>query len=197
MSTRSGRVVLVCALLAAAVPAGSALATTAPGPGPRDWGGRAAGVAELQPRVEDLRPRTDDLRPRVEDLVVERPEATSIVLGTDVLFAPGSADLPPAAAGRLAGVVERIRLTAPSPSLAVRVEVHTDGAGQPQDGQVLSERRAAAVEGALRAALGPAVPPMSWAGFGASRPLVPPPAPGQDDTAARAANRRVEVTILR
>lgn len=168
--------------------AGAATSASAPSPWEGDAGTRGPA------RVQDLVPRAFALVPRVEDLVSSRQDVTSIVLGADVLFAFAAADLPPDADARLAGVLGAIR---DGGAASVRVEGHTDGVGAPEDNQVLSERRAAAVEAALRAALGPAAPPTTSAGFGETRPLRPEVVQGADDPGARAGNRRVEVTLQR
>lgn len=183
-------------LFAAAVgTAGAATSASSPSPWEGDAGTRGpARVQDLVPRGAALLPRASALVPRVEDLVSQRQDATSIVLGADVLFGFGAADLPPDADARLAGVLAAIK---DGGAASVRIEGHTDGVGAPEDNQVLSERRAAAVEAALRAALGTAAPPMTSAGFGETRPLRPEVVQGADDPGARAGNRRVEVTLQR
>ena len=184
----------VVALLVGALFGGALLPATAAASGSsaREWPGDPSARGEA--RVTDLRPRASALVPRIEDMTVEDQGKTTVVLGSDILFAFGSADLPPDAAESLAGVVGTVRSGG---ARSVRIEGHTDGVGQPGDNQVLSERRAAAVEAALRAALGPDAPPMTSTGFGEARPLTAESTSGKDDPVARAGNRRVEVVVQR
>ena len=73
------------------------------------------------------------------------------------------------------------------------IEGHTDAIGSDADNQALSERRAAAVRGALEAALGSGYQYTS-VGFGETRPVAPNTKPdGSDDPDGRALNRRVEI----
>lgn len=138
-------------------------------------------------RVLDVAPGVLDVEPRVEDVVVETPQGESISVGSDVLFAFGSAELTPAAADQLAGVNARIAAEGPT---AVRVEGHTDGIGDDAANQTLSEQRAAAVAAVLNTGA-----PVQQVGFGESQPLFPETVSGEDDPAARAKNRRVTIVL--
>ena len=164
-------------------------ATPSPAPSVQPWvGDPADGPAG---RVLAVAPRVLDVGPRAEDGGQPVPERESITVGADVLFAFGSADLPASAAGQLAGIGARIGRGHPT---AIRVEGHTDGIGDDAANQSLSERRAAAVAAALSAAA--AGVPVQQEGFGETRPLRPETtASGEDDPAARAANRRVTVVL--
>ena len=114
---------------------------------------------------------------------------TVIRLPGDVLFAFGSAELTPAAREAIAAVDDEIG----GGTGTVTIEGHTDAIGTDADNQALSERRAAAVRGALEAALGSGYQYTS-VGFGETRPVAPNTKPdGSDDPDGRALNRRVEI----
>jgi len=114
---------------------------------------------------------------------------TVIRLPGDVLFAFGSAELTPAARDAIAAVDDEIG----DGTGTVTIEGHTDAIGSDADNQALSERRAAAVRGALEKALGPGYQYTS-VGFGETRPVAPNTKPdGSDDPDGRALNRRVEI----
>ncbi|WP_432495410.1 OmpA family protein [Kineococcus auxinigenes] len=172
-------------------------ATTA-APVVQEWAGdpdrrAAARVVAVPERVVAVEAGVRDVAPRVVDVVRPVAGGTSITLGTDVLFAFGSARLPPGAGDLLAGVVARLRQVEPA---AVLVEGHTDGIGDAGANQVLSEQRAAAVAAALAADAGGVR--VEQRGAGETQPLRPETTPaGDDDPAARAANRRVTITLVR
>ncbi len=114
---------------------------------------------------------------------------TVIRLPGDVLFAFGSAELTPAAREAIAAVDDEIG----GGTGTMTIEGHTDAIGTDADNQALSERRAAAVRGALEAALGSGYQYTS-VGFGETRPVAPNTKPdGSDDPDGRALNRRVEI----
>jgi outer membrane protein OmpA-like peptidoglycan-associated protein len=115
---------------------------------------------------------------------------TVIRLPGDVLFAFGSAELTPAAREAIAAVHDEIGSGGTG---TVTIEGHTDAIGSDADNQALSERRAAAVRGALEQALGTGYQYTS-VGFGETRPVAPNTKPdGSDDPDGRALNRRVEI----
>jgi outer membrane protein OmpA-like peptidoglycan-associated protein len=147
-------------------------------------------IAESVRRLE-LEVRT--LEPEVRELRTEEREQDSVVvtISADVLFAFGSAALTPRAlqvVGELAGRLAAV------PGGEVLVVGHTDGIGQDQDNQVLSEQRAAAVADVLRGRLQPAVS-LAVQGRGAREPVAPESVGGEDDPQGRALNRRVTVSF--
>lgn len=111
----------------------------------------------------------------------------TLTLTADVLFATDEHALDP----RAAGVVEDVgrAILADGDGGTVVVAGHTDDVDTDEYNLALSERRAASVADALRAALGPGYA-VEAAGYGEARPVVD----GTDD-AARAANRRVEISF--
>jgi outer membrane protein OmpA-like peptidoglycan-associated protein len=75
------------------------------------------------------------------------------------------------------------------PERSVRIEGHTDSAGDDQANQQLSERRAAAVRDAL-VARGIDAARIETAGYGEARPIA-----GNDTPGGRQQNRRIEVVV--
>jgi outer membrane protein OmpA-like peptidoglycan-associated protein len=115
---------------------------------------------------------------------------TVIRLPSDVLFAFGSAELTPAARVAIEAVDDDIGSGGTG---TVTIEGHTDAIGSDPDNQDLSERRAAAVRGALEPVLGSSYQYES-VGFGETKPVAPNTKPdGSDDPDGRALNRRVEI----
>lgn len=119
---------------------------------------------------------------------VRTPEGSAtLAIPSDLLFATDSADVGPAAEQVLAQVVDEVRRRGgPVPVL---VEGYADADGAEAHNQALSERRATAVAGWLAAH---GVPPdtLTTRGWGESRPAV-----AGDTDEAKAANRRVVVTV--
>ena len=102
----------------------------------------------------------------------------------DVRFATSKADILPESKPVLE---QMIALLKENPSLKVSIEGHTDNVGDTKANKALSERRAASVVAALKAA-GLAPGRLTAAGWGSEKPLA-------DNTteAGRAKNRRVEL----
>ena len=122
----------------------------------------------------------------------QEPRGTVITLANDLLFAPGSAWLPPAANAeihKVAGLIKPGRQ-------AISVEGHTDDADLPagkayQDNWELSLARAVAVARQLIDAEGLPASRLRVAALAGSRPLVP-----NDSPEHRAMNRRTEIVVL-
>ena len=109
-----------------------------------------------------------------------------LILGDDILFAIGSAELNPKARDLLkamAGVLKRYRST------HIDVGGYTDTAGSAALNLRLSQLRAKAVADILLAE-GVAAPRITTKGFGESFPRVPTP-----DGVNEPRNRRVEITL--
>jgi len=131
-----------------------------------------------------------DVRPQVVDIAARTAQGTEVVLGADVLFAFGSAQLPAQVDELLTGVLER---AAANPGRIV-VAGHTDGIGDEASNQALSEQRARAVGAYLGERVSAAL--VESVGYGETQPLRPEvTAGGEDDPAARATNRRVTITF--
>ena len=124
---------------------------------------------------------------RVEALQTQERtgSTTSVTVNSDVLFAFGSDVLDERARAAVAAVAADL----PSGS-AVQVVGHTDGVGADAPNQALSERRARAVAAVL--GQGRSDLALTATGRGETEPVEREG--GDDDAAARAANRRVVIT---
>lgn len=121
------------------------------------------------------------------------------VFSSEVLFAPGSAELLPEGRSQIAGVVQTLDQVAadipPDVDWIIRVDGHTDnmplsGQGAFRDNWELSQARALSVVRFMQDDLGFPPERMAAAGFGEYRPV----APG-DSPEARAQNRRIELKL--
>lgn len=101
-------------------------------------------------------------------------------------FASGQSRLTSAAASRVRALASYLQA---APNGAVQVEGHTDSQGSATANLALSERRAQAVREALIAGGLPSARVQST-GLGHTRPVA-----GNDSSAGRASNRRVEITV--
>lgn len=123
--------------------------------------------------------------PPVDTAACNRLVADLLGRGT-VRFASGRADIDMASRGlldRMAAALLRC------PSAAVRIVGHTDGVGDGEQNQRLSQARANAVLAYLTAS-GIGSDRLSAAGQGAGQPLAP-----NDTEAGRALNRRIEIEV--
>lgn len=145
--------------------------------------GRSEPLANL---ASDLSGRFPGLGAKVEG------EQLRLNLQSDVLFDFDKADIRQDALP----VLDAIAAGAGKLGKPIAVEGHTDAKGSGAYNQGLSERRAKAVEAALRARLAGAPVELTAKGFGAQRPVAPNAKPdGSDDEAGRQRNRRVEIVI--
>lgn len=145
--------------------------------------GRSEPLANL---ASDLSGRFPGLGARVEG------QQLRLNLQSDVLFDFDKADLRKDALP----VLDAIAAGAGPLGKPIAVEGHTDAKGSDAYNQALSERRAGAVEAALKARLGGAAVTLTAQGFGAKRPVAANAKPdGSDDEAGRQRNRRVEILI--
>lgn len=114
-----------------------------------------------------------------------------IYLPADVLFDFDKADLLPAAAPVLERVANVLRS---DPTSSATIEGHTDGKGDGQYNQALSEHRAQSVR--LWLIAHGVTSSMAARGFGKTRPVAPNTLPnGADNPEGRQKNRRVEITF--
>jgi photosystem I P700 chlorophyll a apoprotein A2 len=116
-----------------------------------------------------------------------------IELSADVLFDFDKATLKPVAMdalGKVAGVLKGM------PNSPATVDGHTDGKGQADYNQKLSERRANSVKDWLVNQGGIPASRLSARGFGMTRPVAPnTKKDGSDDAEGRQKNRRVEIRV--
>ena len=109
-----------------------------------------------------------------------------VTLGSDLLFDVGQADLKPGAERAMTKLAEFLRA---NPGRSISSEGFTDSTGSDDSNQILSERRARAVEAALLAR-GVERSRIQTRGDGESYPVA------TNDTAAwRQLNRRVEIVL--
>lgn len=111
---------------------------------------------------------------------------TTLTIGSDVLFAFGSADLDPAATTAVRALAAQV-----PPGAEVSVVGHTDSRGGDAINLPLSGARAEQVAAVLRAARPDVV--LSVAGAGSTQPVADEYVAGVPDPAAMARNRRVEI----
>ena len=115
------------------------------------------------------------------------------VLGSDTLFDTGSADVRATATPPLAAIAASITTRFPDAPIAVRGAA--DSVGEPAANQVLSERRATAVAGAL-ATLGIDPARLTAEGLGEDHPVAEEQLPdGSVSDIGRQVNRRVEIVV--
>ena len=114
-------------------------------------------------------------------------QKVEITLGSDVLFAIDSADLTPDAEAAIAVAAQQLAERDPG---TVDVVGHTDDVDDDAHNEDLSERRAAAVVGALAARIDTASYPLQPSGRGETEPLLP-----NTTDENRALNRRVTLTL--
>ncbi len=146
----------------------------------------------LPPRLSLGFYRAGALLPTLNTLIANyqppEPPPPMIELSSLSLFKTGSAQLNPGSNRVMFGALEMIKA---HPNKRVLVAGHTDSTGNPVSNQRLSEARAASVRDWLADASG--IPPSHFAiqGYGDTRPKAP-----NDTEAGRAANRRVEITLI-
>jgi outer membrane protein OmpA-like peptidoglycan-associated protein len=177
----------------------------------------AAGAGEATARLEELARRRNEVRLDARTAQVEAAEEEAararavarsaleraeqleadlnaketerglvLTMTEDVLFAFDQAELQPGATQALSEVA---RFLNEYPERRVAVEGHTDSVGTSAYNQDLSQRRAAAVAGFLRAH-GVEAGRLQVAGFGETLPVSP-----NDTEAGRQMNRRVEIIL--
>ncbi|HTJ43251.1 MAG TPA: OmpA family protein [Kofleriaceae bacterium] len=114
-------------------------------------------------------------------------DGIKVDLDASVLFDSGKDKLKPAGKKTLAKLAT---ILASYPDAHVRIEGHTDSQAADDFNQKLSERRAAAVAAALKAAHAPKTLVIEAVGFGETRPIA-----DNATEEGRAKNRRVEIYI--
>ncbi len=161
--------------------------------------GAKAKVLSLQGKVTDLKGlsfavagKVDPLNAALKDLGARTTETEiQIQLDSDVLFDFDKADLRPEALPSLQQVVTVMQSYAAYPCT---IGGHTDGKGEKQYNQKLSERRADSVKTWLVAH--GVSNSITTHGFGDTKPVAPNKKPnGADDPEGRQKNRRVEITL--
>lgn len=138
-----------------------------------------------KPRVFNLRNLTEGVEQSVDD----DPNARSVRLSADVLFAVNKADLTPRAEQLLQQVAKQIDA---SKGATVQVDGHADNTGNDAINQPLSERRAQAVADRLKSLVTRHGVTYKSAGHGSKQPVAT-----NDTDEGRRKNRRVSVLFAR
>ena len=148
--------------------------------------------------VENLVLPVEDIIGEVESLDGTESETklgkqVTVALTSDVLFAVDKWVLTAKAKQRLEEVARKI--DAEGAGGVVKVEGHTDDQGTDAYNITLSQRRAQAVQQAIRGLLTGGNADLQAKGYGESRPKVPNIVDGKPIAANRAKNRRVELVF--
>jgi outer membrane protein OmpA-like peptidoglycan-associated protein len=146
--------------------------------------------------VEDLVLPVEDIIGEIESLdgtESETQEGTqvTVALTSDVLFALDKWQLTAKARQRLGEVADKVGTE--SAGGLVKIQGHTDDQGSDAYNLRLSQRRAQAVEQAMRGLLTDAGVTLQAQGYGESRPKLPNVVDGRPMAKNRAKNRRVEI----
>ena len=156
-------------------------------------------VLDLKPEILDIKGVASGVKAQVGDVQGALKDLGAKVTGreikinlsADVLFDFDKGDLRAEAGPALEKVLAVLK---GYPKAAVVIEGHTDGKGNDQYNQRLSERRADSVRNWLAQHGGSAA--MTTRGWGKARPIAPNTKPnGADDPDGRQKNRRVEITV--
>jgi outer membrane protein OmpA-like peptidoglycan-associated protein len=149
-------------------------------------------VTQLKGNPSSTRGRPEAVQGALQDLgATVTGKEIKISLATDVLFDFDRAELRPAAGPPLQKVAAVLKTY---PKATAWIEGHTDGKGDDDYNQKLSERRAASVRNWL--SLHGVRTAMTTRGWGKSKPVAPNTKPdGSDDPDGRQKNRRVEITV--
>ena len=149
-------------------------------------------ILEIKGVASGVKAQVGDVQGALKDLGAKvTGREIKINLSADVLFDFDKWDLRPEAGPALEKVLAVLQ---GYPKAAVVIEGHTDGKGNDQYNQRLSERRAESVRTWLaQHGSGAAITTRGW---GKARPVAPNTKPnGTDDPEGRQKNRRVEITV--
>ena len=148
--------------------------------------------------IEDLVLPVEDIIGEVESLDGTESETkqgrqVTVALTSDVLFALDKWQLTAKARQRLRQVAGKVN--AEGAGGVVKIEGHTDDQGTDSYNVTLSQRRAQAVQAAMRGLLTGAGVTLQAGGYGESRPKLPNVVDGKPVEKNRAKNRRVEIVF--
>ena len=145
---------------------------------------RVAQSAQMQ--TADAQARAQQLEEQLRALNAKKTERGMVVTIGDVLFDTGRAELKPGSGRDMDKLAEFFKAY---PQRTALVEGFTDSVGGDAANQDLSNRRAAAVRGAL-VGMGVAGPRITARGYGEAFPVA-----GNDSASGRQLNRRVEIVL--
>jgi OmpA-OmpF porin, OOP family len=146
----------------------------------------AAARAQAEAEKQSAQQKNADLEAQLRDLQAKQTDRGLVLTLGDVLFDSGQATLKPGAAStidRLAAFLDQ------SPDRSVAIEGHTDSMGSDAYNLSLSENRANSVKAAL-VAKGVRAERIVTVGKGEGVPVA-----GNDNSAGRQQNRRVEIIV--
>jgi outer membrane protein OmpA-like peptidoglycan-associated protein len=147
---------------------------------------QARAVEEQARATQAAEQRALELERELEQLEARDTDRGLVLTLGDVQFDSGQASL---LGGAIATIDRLAQFMRDYPERSIRIEGHTDSAGDDQTNQQLSERRAAAVRDAL-VARGIDAARIETAGYGEARPIA-----GNDTPGGRQQNRRIEVVV--
>ena len=139
-------------------------------------------------RVARRDAQVDDLQTRLRELNAQPTDRGMVVTLGDLLFDTGASQLRPEGNKRMEQLADFLKHY---PQRRAAIEGYTDSVGTAASNQALSDRRAQAVLAALTR-LGVLASQLTTHGFGEERPIA-----GNETTAGRQMNRRVEIVFAR
>ncbi|MDZ4315581.1 MAG: OmpA family protein [Azonexus sp.] len=143
-------------------------------------------TAYAQQQTRDALARNANLQAQLAELAAKKTERGMVITLGDVLFATDQAQLNPAGLGTVQKLAQVLQQNS---QRTVLIEGFTDSTGSGAHNQALSERRAAAVQlGLLEQGI--ASHRIAIHGYGEAHPVA-----GNDSTAGRQLNRRVEIIL--
>lgn len=149
-------------------------------------------VLKIKPVVLDINTQTSNLDHSLTD--VNGGGEEKFIVAADVVFEFNKATLNSKAHSRLSQVAGTLKKQAKNKT--VHIDGYTDSKGSNSYNQKLSERRAAAVDKALKKLVGGANITFTDKGHGEAHPIAPnTKKDGSDNPKGRAQNRRVEISF--
>ncbi|MGW0801685.1 OmpA family protein [Nonomuraea sp. NPDC002799] len=156
---------------------------------PPDVSGATGAIENLVLPVEDIIGEIESMDGTESE--TKQGRQVTVALTSDVLFALDKWQLTAKARQRLKKVAEQVN--AEGAGGVVKIEGHTDDQGSDAYNITLSQRRAQAVQTAMRGLLTGAGTNLQASGYGEARPKLPNLVDGKPVAKNRAKNRRVEI----
>ena len=147
---------------------------------------RAAALAEANAKAEEDKARIAQQEMQLKELNAKKTARGMVITLGDVLFNVNKAQL---SSGGINNVKKLAAFLVKYPKYKVMIEGHTDSTGNDSHNQVLSERRASAVQTALND-MSISSDRVTTHGYGEASPVA-----SNDSAAGRQMNRRVEIVL--